>query len=147
MARRRLIAPWIWQSGHFKRLNHRQRLLWIGIITRSDDEGKLKGEPAVLRAEVFPFDKISAKVVDDGLNLLHDEGMIKRYEVAGDRYILIPKWFQYQRPSHASRSQIPNPDGSYSVSPELLKLISRNPRPQSSEGEVGKEKESEGQLK
>ena len=146
MARRRLIAPGLWQSGHLMRLNHRQRLLWIGIITRSDDDGKLKGEPAVLRAEVFPFDKISAKVIDDDLNLLHKEVMIRRYEVAGDRYILIPKWLQHQRPSHATPSRIPNPDGSYSPSPELLRLISRNPHPQSS-GDKGGEEESGNQIK
>jgi len=33
MARRRLIDPAMWQSGHFKRLNLRQRLLWTGVIT------------------------------------------------------------------------------------------------------------------
>ena len=109
MARRRLIAPGIWQSGHFKRFNFRQRLLWIGVITRADDTGKLKGEPAVLKAEIFPFDAIGVGVIDEDLAKLEQEGLIRRYEVAGDRYILIVKWKRYQKPSHPTPSTIPDP--------------------------------------
>lgn len=110
MARRRLIDPSMWQSGHFKRLGLRQRLLWIGVVTLADDEGKLKGESAVIRAGIFPFDDgVSAKVVEEDLQTLQKEGLIEWYTVAGDLYIRIGKWAKYQKPSHPSPSKIPDP--------------------------------------
>lgn len=110
MARRRLIDPAMWQSGHFKRLGLRQRLLWIGVVTLADDEGKLKGESAVLRAGIFPFDDgVSAKVIEEDLQTLQKEGLIERYTVSGDLYIRIGKWTKYQKPSHPSPSKIPDP--------------------------------------
>lgn len=110
MARRRLIDPSMWQSGHFKRLGLRQRLLWIGVVTLADDEGKLKGEAAVIRAGIFPFDDgVSAKVVEEDLQTLQKEGLIERYTVSGDLYIRIGKWAKYQKPSHPSPSKIPDP--------------------------------------
>lgn len=109
MARRRLIDPRVWQSGHFKRLNMRQRLLWIGIITSADDEGKLRGEPAVIKADIFPFDSVSLKTVESDLGVLADEGVIYKYEIEGDLYIWIQKWERYQKPSHPTPSKIPDP--------------------------------------
>ena len=109
MARRRLIDPAVWQSGHFKRLNLRQRLLWIGVITLADDTGKLKGEPAAVKATLFPFDAVSRTIIEADLQQLQGERLIERYEVDGDRYIRIAKWDKYQRPSHPTPSKIPNP--------------------------------------
>jgi len=109
MARRRLIDPGVWCSGHFKRLNNRQRLLWIGLISMSDDEGKFKAEPAVIKSSVFPFDHLSPKVIDADLQHIEEEGLIQRYEVDGDVYGRIVKWTKYQKPSHPTPSKIPDP--------------------------------------
>ena len=109
MARRRLIDPGVWYSGHFKRFNNRQRLLWIGLISMSDDEGKFKAEPAVIKSSVFPFDRINPKVISVDLQKIEEEGLIKRYEIDGDVYGRIVKWTKYQKPSHATPSKIPDP--------------------------------------
>ena len=137
MARRRLIDPGTWYSGHFKRLNNRQRLLWIGLISMSDDEGKFKAEPSVIKSLVFPFDHISPKVVSSDLQKIEEEGLIKRYEVDGDIYGRIVKWTKYQKPSHATPSKIPDPRGTSisGASHESLRRSSRSIDEQSSSGE------------
>ena len=137
MARRRLIDPGVWCSGHFKRLNNRQRLLWIGLISMSDDEGKFKAEPAVIRSSVFPFDHISPKVISSDLQKIEEEGLIKRYEVDGDVYGRIVKWTKYQKPSHPTPSKIPDPRGTSisGTSHEALRRSSRSIDDQSSSGE------------
>jgi len=104
MARRRLVDPAVWKSGHFKRLNLRQRLLWLGLITHTDDTGKLKGEPEVIKSEIFPFDRFAVQVINADLDVIQGEGLIERYEVDGDRYIWLVKWSVYQKPSHGYRS-------------------------------------------
>jgi len=109
MARRRLVDPTIWQSGHSKRLNFRQRLLWVGVITNADDEGKLKGEPAVIKSQVFPYDRLALQIVEADLQQLQTEGLIEQYVVGKDRYIRIVKWDKYQKPSHPTPSKIPDP--------------------------------------
>ena len=139
MARRRLIDPRVWQSGHFKRLNMRQRLLWLGIITLADDEGKLRGEPAVIKADIFPFDSVNLKTVESDLSVLGNEGVLHSYQVEGDLYIWIPKWERYQKPSHPTPSKIPDPPAKRSG--ELRESLHRDyeaPSDQSSAGQVSK---------
>lgn len=149
MARRRLIDPGVWQSGHFKRLNVRQRLLWIGLITVADDEGKLKGEPAAIRASVFPFDNISLQTIEGDLQLLQSEGLIDRYKVASDLYIRIVKWKTHQKPSHPTPSKIPDPlnfvNGS-GTSPESLPNGSGSSLAQGSVGKGSEGQDRVGQV-
>lgn len=144
MARRRLIDPTMWQCGHFKRLNLRRRLLWIGIITMADDTGKLKGEPAVIKACVFPFDSFGALLIEKDLAELQEEGLIEPYEVEGDRYIRIPKWAKHQKPSHPTPSKIPDlpPPKDSGASPEELASDSRNLQAQGRSGKERTEKVS-----
>jgi len=130
----------MWQSGHFKRLNLRQRLLWTGVITLADDEGKLKGESAVLRAGIFPFDEeVSAKMVEQDLQTLQKEGLIERYTVAGDLYIRLVKWAKYQKPSHPAPSKIPDPPPVKNSGETLEPLPSRSGGPPD-QSSLGKER-------
>ncbi len=149
MARRRLVDPRMWQSGHFKRLNFRQRILWIGLITLADDDGKLRGDPAVIKSEIFPFDRVSLKVVDGDLQRFSEESLIQRYEVSSERYIHIVKWAQYQRPSHPTPSRIPDPlpPENSGGTPELLRNPSGSFPAQGSLGKDSKEQVSKGQDK
>lgn len=147
MARRRLIDPGVWQSGHFKRLNFRQRLLWVGVISLSDDEGKLKGEPAVIKAATFPFDNVSIKTVESDLRKLEEEGLLRRYEADGDKYILIVKWDKYQKPSHPTPSKIPDPPKISGVPPETLRNSSGISRSQVRSGKDREVEFKEGQAR
>ena len=46
MARRRMIAPEIWESSSFSKLSNFAKLIFIGLISNADDEGKGIADPA-----------------------------------------------------------------------------------------------------
>jgi hypothetical protein len=56
MARIRTVKPEFWQSESLATLDPMTRLLAIGLLNHSDDEGYFRATPALIRAAVFPFD-------------------------------------------------------------------------------------------
>jgi hypothetical protein len=109
MARRRMIDPGFWSSEHHIRLIFRQRLLFLGLISNADDEGRIKGNPNFIRAVVFPYDDINQSSIKDDLELLAAEGLIIKYIHNDLDYIQIAKWDDYQRIDKPSPSKIPPP--------------------------------------
>ena len=53
------------------------RLLFIGLWTQADREGRLEDRPKRIKAELFPYDNID---IDKGLNELQAKGFIVRYK-------------------------------------------------------------------
>ena len=49
MARKRMIDPNIWQSEDFNSLSLMGRLLFIGMFSNADDEGRGIANPVFLR--------------------------------------------------------------------------------------------------
>lgn len=110
MARKRFLTPDIWSDAFIVRLSPQERLLFIGMITLADDEGRLRAEPAYLKGEIFPKDDLT----DDDVATLRDrlgrrKSSVYLYKVAGMSFILLPKWSRYQAPSHPSPSRLPPP--------------------------------------
>jgi DnaD/phage-associated family protein len=87
------------------------RLLFIGLWTLADREGRLEDRPKRIKASIFPYDDCN---VDGLLDALADneEKFIARYEADGGKYIQINN-FVKQQGSHINsteaKSQIPAP--------------------------------------
>ncbi|WP_233872396.1 hypothetical protein [Paraburkholderia adhaesiva] len=82
------------------------RLLFAGLWTVADREGRLEDRPARIRAEIFPYEPDTD--VDALLDQLHDAGFIARYAINGERYVEVIKWTKHQRPHpHEAASEIP----------------------------------------
>lgn len=109
MARRRMIDPNFWQSEDVAKLTIRQRLLFIGLFSNADDEGKLRGNPAFIRSIIFPYEDFSLGEIETDLNCIEAVGSIIQYSVEGSRYILIVNWKKFQRVDKPQPSVIPNP--------------------------------------
>lgn len=110
MARKRMLDPSIWTSTSFLRLTIRQRLLFIGLISNSDDEGKQSGDLRAIKARVFPSDTVSLSKIGCDLDEIGKTNqMILRYEVDSEPYIKLPKFLIYQRIDRPSASQLPDP--------------------------------------
>ena len=109
MARIRTIKPEFFQSQSVGRLSLGARLLFIGLWTQADDEGRARGAPSLLSGVLFPYDKMS----DDGVSVclaeLENERMIVRYQVDGCDYIQVSGWHDHQRINRPSPSKIPPP--------------------------------------
>jgi len=109
MARIRSIKPEIWQSEGFNRLGLHARLLFIGLITQSDDDGRIRASSRGLASLLLPFDDYSEALMERSLSQLAEEGMFLRYVHEGATYGVIPKFRLHQKIDHPTPSKLPVP--------------------------------------
>jgi hypothetical protein len=84
------------------------RLLFIGLWTLADRDGRLEDRPRRIKAEVLPYDDCD---VDALLEALHGRGFILRYQVQERRFIQVVKFAKHQNPHiREPASAIPAPD-------------------------------------
>lgn len=85
------------------------RLLFIGLWTLADREGRLEDRPAKIKAQIFPFDDdISVSEMVSFIDQLAAEGCISRYEVDGKRLLWIRNFLKHQHCHHKEQpSQLP----------------------------------------
>lgn len=111
MARARNIKPAFFANEELAELPFEARLLFIGLWTLADREGRLEDRPKRIKMAVFPADNID---VEPSLDGLHRGGLIERYTIDGVSVIQIPKFVQHQRPHGAEKdSELPCIDGLY----------------------------------
>lgn len=95
MARARLLKPEFFVHEELGLLEPLARLLFAGLWTLADREGRLEDRPARIKIQVLPWDNCD---VDGLLGKLYSVGSITRYEVEGKRFIEIPSFLTYQKP-------------------------------------------------
>lgn len=115
MARARNIKPSFFKNETLVELPFEHRLLFVGLWTLADRDGKLEDRPKRIKMEVFPADDVN---VEAGLSLLEESGFIERYEADGVKVIVINNFAKHQSPHHTEKaSELPNKDGSFTVNP------------------------------
>lgn len=107
MARKRMIDPDFWTDEALGTLPVHGRLLFMGLISNADDEGRLRGNPALVRSSVFPYDDFTSNDVAELLNGLESAGLIRQYEVDGQSYIDIPNFLKHQTINKPTPSKLP----------------------------------------
>lgn len=108
MARARNIKPSFFTNDELVELPMATRMLFIGLWTLADREGRLEDRPKRVKMNVFPADDVD---VDESLSQLHEAGFIVRYQKDGGKYIQILKFTKHQNPHKNERpSTIPAPD-------------------------------------
>lgn len=95
MARSRNIKPGFFTNDVLGELPPLTRLLFAGIWTICDREGRLEDRPKKIRAEVLPYDHCDA---DEMLQQLHTSGFIRRYQAGGKSVIQVLAWAEHQNP-------------------------------------------------
>lgn len=87
------------------------QLLFDRLIVQCDDQGRLEGDAAVIRALCLPLiARATVKAVDKWLAELEREGMIQRYTASGRPLLQVTNWWDYQggmRRSYPSRWPAP----------------------------------------
>lgn len=117
----RSLKPDIWQDEKLGRCSIGARLLFVGLISQADDEGRFRAAPALMRASIFPHDDPLAGMdgqlpgigasgldVDGWLVELSDAQLIRLYEIRGERYGDLPGWAKHQRVDHPRPSELPS---------------------------------------
>lgn len=109
---KRMINTSIWRSKQVSNLSIEARLLFVGLITFGDDDGRLNGDPALLRSMVFSRDeKVTVTDVAKWLEEIVTLGLVLKYAANGDDYLVHPHWGTYQtlRADRKKESNVPPP--------------------------------------
>ncbi len=107
MARARNVKPSLFTNDVLAEVDPLGRLLFVGLWCHADREGRLEDRPKRLKAEILPYDECD---IDALLQELHFRGFILRYEVAGQRFILVANFAKHQNPHiNEKPSSIPAP--------------------------------------
>jgi hypothetical protein len=113
MARARNVKPGFFKNEELGALPISARLMFIGLWTLADREGRLEDRPARIAAEIFPYDRaIGINDIDTWLTALAggNEKFIERYSVGQTNYIQITNFKKHQSPHVKEQaSTIPAP--------------------------------------
>jgi hypothetical protein len=110
MARIRSIKPEIWMSPQVMNLSKEARLLFIGLITQADDEGRGTADARRVKAAIFGGDDDTSSNVRRMLDEIAAQRLIVLYhhEEHGDLFAL-PSWRQHQKIDRPGKSGYPAP--------------------------------------
>ena len=96
MARIRFIKPEYFDDVKVGTMPALARLLFIGLWTLADREGRLEDEPQRIKARVLPYDDDCN--IDALLDTLCAAGCIQRYTAHGRRVLAVSNFAKHQRP-------------------------------------------------
>lgn len=94
MPRIRTVKPSFFKNEHLADLPIPVRLLFIGLWTLADKEGRLEDRPKRIKAEVFPYDNLD---IDPLVSRLQSAGFIIRYGVGDLKVIQVVNFSKHQR--------------------------------------------------
>lgn len=108
MARSRNIKPGFFINDELAEIDPLGRLLFIGLWTIADREGRLEYRPARIKVETLPYDDCDIeKLLED----LETRSFILTYFHEGSRYIQITNFCKHQNPHRNEKeSEIPAPE-------------------------------------
>lgn len=113
MARARNIKPGFFTNEELAEVEPLGRILFAGLWTIADRDGRLGDRPKKIKVEILPYDQCN---VDEMLQDLADRGFILRYQINGDRYIQILAFAKHQNPHKNEKpSYLPPPPSTVHV--------------------------------
>lgn len=120
MARRRMIDPAMWQSEDFSRCSFLARLIFVGLISQADDEGRGKASPAYIKSTLFPYeDGIRLIDIEKALSEIGQHLSVTYYStIDGKQYYSLDSWMDWQTLDKPKPSKFPAPPEKNEVADE-----------------------------
>jgi hypothetical protein len=109
--RKRMIHECIWRSETLAKLPRDARYLFIGLVTTADDQGRRRGNPGLIRSDIFPLDDVALTDISKWLEALEIAESITCYQADGVDLIQVTNWWEYQQPTFAWPSEYLPPGG------------------------------------
>lgn len=126
MARKRMISPEMWDSQSFGELSILAKVLFIGMISQADDDGKGVLSAPLLKGKILPYDELRIADIDKALREIghkpsaNTDGdkareeashklSVTYYEVDGKEYYRFDNWRKWQTINRPIPSKLPNP--------------------------------------
>ena len=120
MPRARNIKPAFFANEDLAEIDPIGRLLFIGLWTLADRDGRLEDRPKRIKGELFPYDNCDINALLDDLQKY---GFILRYGVDGGKYIQIVNFSKHQNPHPKEPSKdFPMPETCEQVASREKKL-------------------------
>lgn len=113
MARIRSIKPEFWEDERVGALSIGARLLYLGLISLADDEGRFRASPTLVKAQIFPYDEQAD--VPTWMRELENAKRIIRYIFDGETFAAIGKFKKHQKIDKPSPSKLPSPQDQASI--------------------------------
>lgn len=111
MARKRMIDPNIWQSEDFSKLSTLSKLVFIGLFSLADDEGRGRCNPVYLRSTLFPYEEnIRSTDINKTLSEISSNMSVVFYCCDGSNYYSLYNWNTWQKIDRPTKSKIPQYD-------------------------------------
>jgi hypothetical protein len=110
MARTRSIKPSFFKNEYLAECEPMARLLFVGLWTLADSQGRMEYRPLRIKAELFPYDNCDIVGL---LKQLADRGFVRAYESGDVKVLEIPTFGEHQRCHPDERDEgLPPPDES-----------------------------------
>ncbi len=127
MARKRMISPEIWDNQGFGELSMLAKLLFIGMISQADDDGKGILSAQYLKSRIFPYNELRRADIEKALNEIGQQASpeadgenardgkkvfklsVRFYEADGKSYYMFENWRKWQSICRPIPSKLPNP--------------------------------------
>jgi len=113
MARKKIIEPDIWKDEKFGCLSLLGKVVYIGLFSNSDDEGRGYASPRYLKATLLPYDDFTK--IEDVEYACREIVSLKMkiifYKTDEKIYYQFLKYREWQRPEKPTPSKIPAYDG------------------------------------
>ena len=107
MARSRNLKPDFFENEELVECEFWVRLLFAGLWTLSDREGRLEDRPKRIKMKIFPADNVD---VEKGLSDLSAKGFVRRYEVENIKIIQVVNFLKHQKPHHQEKKSTLPPE-------------------------------------
>lgn len=108
MARARNIKPGFFENEDLADCGLEAMLLFAGLWTLADREGRLEDRPRRIKAKLFAYFELD---VDTALDILARKGFVQRYERNGNQFIQVTNFDKHQSPHvKEAASTLPAPD-------------------------------------
>jgi len=102
MARTRNIKPGFFKNDALAECHPLARILFAGLWTIADRDGRGEYRPKIIKAECLPYDDCA---VDQLMAQLASHRLIRIYEVGGVKYFDIPTFATHQNPHPKEQSR------------------------------------------
>ncbi len=108
MARKRMIDPNIWQSEDFGKLSNLAKIVFIGLFSLADDEGRGRANPTYLKSTLFPYnEKMRSTDIEVALSEISRNMSILFYSYNESNYYSLLSWNTFQKIDKPTDSKIP----------------------------------------
>lgn len=103
-----MIDPSMWINEDFGTLSTLSKLVFIGLFSIADDEGRGKASPAYIKAVLFPYnDDLRITDIEKALSEISSKMSVVFYSCDENKYYTLISWNKWQKIDKPSASQLP----------------------------------------